>query len=75
VPAQLEKLCHEESNPHVIPARALIHTRFAGAGGKAGNRSSERHQREIAYLRRKWGPYLDVVQPKGKTRLVLRVKR
>jgi len=51
------------------------HTRFAGSGGNAANRSSERHAREIAYLRRKWGPYLDVVQAKGTTRLVVRVRR
>jgi len=54
---------------------SFIHTRFAGGGGNAANRSSERHEREIAYLRRKWGPYLDVVQAKGTTRLVLRVVR
>lgn len=54
---------------------SFIHTRFAGGGGNAANRSSERHEREIAYLRRKWAPYLDVVQAKGTTRLVLRVKR
>ncbi|MFA6134586.1 MAG: hypothetical protein WC869_11285 [Phycisphaerae bacterium] len=54
---------------------SFIHTRFAGGGGNAANRSSERHEREIAYLRRKWGPYLDVVQAKGTTRLVLRVTR
>ena len=44
-------------------------------GGNAANRSSERHMREIAYLRRKWGPYLSVVQAKGTTRLVVRVRR
>jgi hypothetical protein len=54
---------------------SFIHTRFAGGGGNAANRSSERHEKEIAYLRRKWAPYLDVVQAKGTTRLVLRVKR
>jgi len=54
---------------------SFIHTRFAGGGGNAANRSSERHMREIAYLRRKWGPYLAVVQAKGTTRLVVRVKR
>lgn len=53
----------------------FIHTRFAGAGGNAANRSSERHAREIAYLRRKWGPYLNVVQAKGTTRLVVKVRR
>ena len=54
---------------------SFIHTRFAGGGGNAANRSSERHEREISYLRRKWGPYLDVVQAKGTTRLVLRIRR
>ena len=54
---------------------SFIHTRFAGGGGNAANRSSERHEKEITYLRRKWGPYLDVVQAKGTTRLVLRVTR
>jgi hypothetical protein len=54
---------------------SFIHTRFGGAGGNAGQRSSARHEREIAYLRRKWGPYLDAVQAKGTTRLVVRVKR
>ena len=54
---------------------SFIHTRFAGEGGNAANRSSQRHEREIAYLRCKWGPYLDVVQAKGTTRLVLKVQR
>jgi hypothetical protein len=54
---------------------SFIHTRFAGAGGNARQRSAQRHEQEIAYLRRKWGPYLDVVQAKGTTRLVVRVQR
>jgi len=54
---------------------AFIHTRFAGGGGNAANRSSERHEREIAYLRRKWGQWLGVEQAKGTTRIVTRVKR
>jgi hypothetical protein len=54
---------------------SFIHTRFAGAGGNARQRSSERHAREMAYLKRKWGPHLDIVQAKGTTRLVVRVKR
>jgi hypothetical protein len=53
---------------------SFIHTRFGGAGGNASNRSSERHEQEIKYLKRKWA-YLDVVQPKGTTRLVVRVVR
>jgi hypothetical protein len=52
-----------------------VHTRFAGGGGNASNRSSVRHEKEIAYLRKKWGPYLNVVQAKGTTRLVLKVVR
>ena len=54
---------------------SFIHTRFAGGGGNASNRSSERHEREIAYLRHKWGRWLDVVHAKGTTRLVVRVQR
>lgn len=54
---------------------SFIHTRFGGKGGNCTNRSSERHEREIAYLKRKWGPYLEVVQAKGTTRLVVKVKR
>jgi hypothetical protein len=54
---------------------SFIHTRFGGGGGNARQRSAERHAQEIAYLRRKWGPYLDVVQAKGTTRLVVRVRR
>lgn len=54
---------------------SFIHTRFAGSGGNARQRSAERHEQEIRYLKRKWGPYLDVVQAKGTTRLVVRVAR
>lgn len=54
---------------------AFIHTGFGGSGGNARQRSSERHEQEMAYLKRKWGPYLDVVQAKGTTRLVVKVSR
>ena len=54
---------------------SFIHTRFAGSGGNAKQRSAERHAREIAYLKRKWGPYLEEVQAKGTTRLVVKVQR
>ena len=54
---------------------SFIHTRFAGKGGNATHRSAERHAREIAYLKRKWGPFLEEVQAKGTTRLVLKVRR
>jgi len=54
---------------------SFIHTRFAGSGGNASNRSAERHACEIKYLKRKWGPYLEEVQAKGTTRLVVKVKR
>ena len=70
----LQSLLHDRIV--LVDARySFIHTRFAGAGGNARQRSSERHEREMAYLKRKWGPYLDVVQAKGTTRLVVRVKR
>lgn len=54
---------------------SFIHTRFAGGGGNAANRSAARHEREIAYLRRKWGQWLAVAQAKGTTRLVVKVQR
>ena len=54
---------------------SFIHTRFAGGGGNAGNRASDRHEQETARLTRKWGPYLDHVKAKGTTGLVLKVKR
>ena len=54
---------------------SFIHTWFAGGGGNAANRSSDRHEREIAHLKRKWGPYLDHVRAKGTTRVVVKVKR
>lgn len=54
---------------------SFIHTRFAGQGGNASNRSAERHGQEIAYLKRKWGPWLEEVQAKQTTRLVLKVQR
>ena len=54
---------------------SFIHTRFAGGGGNAANRSSDRHMREIEYLCRKWGAHLSVAQAKGTTRIVVRVQR
>jgi hypothetical protein len=38
-------------------------------------RSSERHEQEIRHLKCKCGPYMDVVQAKRTTRLVVRVVR
>lgn len=54
---------------------SFIHTHFGGSGGNAAQRLSERHEQEIRYLKRKWGPYLDVVAAKGTMRLVVRVMR
>ena len=48
---------------------------FAGKGGNSILRSKERHERETAYLKRKWGKYLDVVNAKDTTRIVLHVER
>jgi hypothetical protein len=60
----------------LVDARySFIHTRFGGGGGNAANRSSESHEKEIAYLLRKWSPYLEHVRAKGTTRLVVKVKR
>ena len=54
---------------------SFIHIRFAGGGGNARQRSSERHAAEIAYLKRKWGPYLEAVDAKGTVRIVVKVDR
>ena len=54
---------------------SFIHIRFAGGGGNARQRSSERHAAEIAYLKRKWGPYLETVDAKGTVRIVVKVDR
>lgn len=54
---------------------SFIHTRFAGQGGNAAQRSSERHEREIAYLKRKWGQYLRINKAKGTIRLNINVER
>lgn len=48
---------------------------FEGKGGGARVRSLERHQTELAYLQRKWGQYLEVVQEGQMTRLVIDVQR
>ncbi len=70
----LQSLMHDRIV--LVDARySFIHTRFAGGGGNAANRSSERHRQEIEYLQRKWGPYLRVVQAKGTARLVVKVVR
>ena len=53
----------------------FAHAYLKLGGGLAALRSGERKEREIAYLRRKWGRCLDVVQAKGTTRLVVRVVR
>lgn len=54
---------------------AFAHRRFAGSGGNAVSRSGDQHEREIAYLRRKWGAHLTVRQTKTAVRLVVSVPR
>lgn len=70
----LQSLMHDRFV--MVDARyCFVHVRFAGSGGNARQRSAERHEQEIKYLKRKWGPYLDHVKAKGTTRLVVRVVR
>jgi hypothetical protein len=44
-------------------------------GGNAANRSAARNAEELAYLRRKWGRWLEVKDVKRTTRLILHVER
>lgn len=70
----LQSLLHDRIT--LVDARyCFIHTRFGGSGGNARQRSSERHEEEIRYLRHKWKGHLDHVAAKGTTRLVVRVER
>lgn len=48
---------------------------FAGGGGNAISRSKEQHEKEIAYLKRKWGAHLQVRPAKTTIRLVVNVAR
>ncbi len=55
---------------------SFIHKpRFTHKGGNAENRTLERNQAEIAYLKRKWKAHLEVKMAKTTTRLVVHVKR
>jgi hypothetical protein len=48
---------------------------FSGSGGNAVSRSKEQHEKEIAYLKRKWGAHLLVRPAKTTVRLVVNVPR
>lgn len=48
---------------------------FAGAGGNSISRSKEQHEKEIAYMKRKWGAHLQVRPAKTTIRLVVNVPR
>jgi len=48
---------------------------FKGKGGNASNRSLERHQRELDYLKRKWGGHIEIVHDKQTLRILLKVPR
>lgn len=54
---------------------AFIEQRFNNTGGNAGMRSAERNQRELAYLKQKWGKWLTVVEGKGTVMLKVHVNR
>lgn len=49
--------------------------RFKGAGGNAKNRSQERHQHEMNYLKKKWGPWVEIRPVKTTTRIIVKVQR
>lgn len=51
------------------------HAVFSNTGGNAAARSTAQHDREIAYLQRKWGAHLTPRATKGTVRLVLKVER
>ena len=51
------------------------HRRFGGTGGNALSRSEAQHAREIAYLKRKWGPHLKTQPTKTTLRLIVDVPR
>jgi len=51
------------------------HRRFGGSGGNAASRSSAQHERELAYLLRKWGAHLKVQPAKSTIRLIVDVQR
>jgi len=48
---------------------ALVHQRFNNTGGNAHQRSGERNAHELAYLRQKWGKWLQIRQAKSTTLL------
>jgi hypothetical protein len=54
---------------------AFAHRRFAGTGGNAVSRSGAQHERELAYLQRKWGAHLHVRTTKTAVRLIVDVPR
>lgn len=54
---------------------SFAHRRFEGRGGNAVSRSSADHERELAYLQRKWGAHLRVRRAKTAIRLVVNVPR
>ena len=52
---------------------ALVHQRFNNTGGNAHQRSGERNAHELAYLKRKWGKWLEI-RPVKET-VLLRISR
>ncbi len=54
---------------------AFVEQRFNNTGGNAHMRSAERNQRELAYLKQKWGTWLSIRPSKTTVRLIVNVKR
>ena len=54
---------------------AFVEQRFNNTGGNAHMRSEERNQRELAYLKQKWGKWLSIRPGKTTVRLIVNVGR
>jgi hypothetical protein len=54
---------------------AMMHQRFNNTGGNAHMRSGERNERELAYLKNKWGQHLEIRRSKKGLNLSIRVQR
>lgn len=54
---------------------AFVEQRFNNTGGNSHMRSAERNQRELAYLKQKWGKWLSIVEGKGTVMLKVHVQR
>jgi hypothetical protein len=54
---------------------SFCHKRFEGKGGNNTNRTAQRHKKEIAELKTRWGGYIQEKKAQGVIRLQVKVKR